>query len=70
MPRVYAAETKDAKDAGGEPQNYRENWFRREPDFDKADFEGYCGIMDTVTKPTEECLFTIYFVSALLRFKP
>ena len=63
-------ETKDAKDEGGEPQHYRDNWLQREPDFDKADFEAYCGIMDKVMKPSEEYLFTISFVSALLRFKP
>ena len=69
MPRVYA-ETKDAKDAGGEPHNYRDNWFRREPDFDRADFEAFCTIMDTIMKPTKERIFTPSFVPALLRFKP
>ena len=69
MPRVYV-ETKEAKDASGEPQNYRDNWYRREPDFDKTDFEAYCTIMDTIMKPTKERICTQSFVPALLRFKP
>ena len=48
----------------------RDAWVRREPDFDKADFEAYCATMDTVMKPTKECIFTPSFVPALLRFKP
>jgi len=74
MPRVYAETTSQAesraKDTGGEPHNYRDNWFRREPDFDRADFEAFCTIMDTIMKPTKERIFTPSFVPALLRFKP
>ena len=69
MPRVYA-DIKDAKDAGGEPHHYRDTWVRREPDFDKADFEAYCTIMDTIMKPTKERIFTSSFVLEVLRFKP
>ena len=70
MPRVYS-ETRDPKDGDSHPQqNYRDNWFRREPDFDKADFEAYCTIMDTIMKPTKERICTPSLVPALLRFKP
>ena len=66
MPRVYA----ETRDAGGEQFYCYDNWVRREPDFDKADFEAYCTIMDTIMKPTKERIFTPSFVPALLRFKP
>ena len=69
MPRVYS-ETRDTKDDSHPQQNYRDPWFRREPDFDKADFEAYCTIMDTIMKPTKERIFTPSFDPALLRFKP
>ena len=66
MPRVYS----ETRDVGGESKTVGDNWVRREPDFDKADFEAYCTIMDTIMKPTKERIFTPSFVPALLRFKP
>ena len=64
------SETRDTKDGDFWEQNYRDPWFLREPDFDKADFEAYCTIMDTIMKPTKERICTPSFVPVLLRFKP
>ena len=61
MPRVYA-ETRDAADADGEQIYCYDNWVRREPDFDKADFEAYCTTMDLVLKPGQERIYTPSFV--------
>ena len=57
MPRVYS----ETRDVGGESKTVGVNWLTREPDFDRADFEAFCAMMDVVLKPGQERVFTPSF---------